>query len=79
MNHSVGGIFEIVLAARSSQIAISVPIPLQIAVDCCRQRKATYVKLAILIQHGPLDVLLNDVTAFMAVDVRCLYQCFDMV
>jgi len=53
-------VLQVVLSARCPQVAVVVNVPLQPAVDRRDYGEAADVKLAPLVQGGPLDVLLED-------------------
>ena len=79
MNHAIGGVLDVVLAAAGSQVAVLIPVALQVSVDCGRQSVAADVELAILVEKGSFDVLLDDVATPMAVHLLRLNQTLDVV
>lgn len=79
MNHAVRRIFEIILATTRPQVAILVPVALQVSIIRRRQGEASNIELAIFVQQGLLDVFLDDVTAFVTVDLLGLNQRLDVV
>lgn len=79
MDHAIGRVLQIILATGSPQVAVLVPVALQVSIIRARQREAPNVELAILVQQGLLDVFLNDVTAFVTVDLLRLNQRLDVV
>ena len=79
MNHAVGRVFDIVFAAARAQVPILVPVALEVAPDRRCQGVATDVELPTLVQQRPLNVLLNDVAALMAIDLLRLDQLLYMV
>ena len=70
MDESAGYVLDVVLAAAGAQVALGVVISLQIAIHSLGDSKAANVELAVLVEQRPLAVLLNDVAALLAVDVR---------
>ena len=79
MDHAIGRVLQIILATGSPQVAVLVPVALQVSIIRARQREAPNVELAILVKQGLLDVFLNDVTAFVTVDLLRLNQRLDVV
>lgn len=79
MDHAVGGIFEIVLAAARPQVAVSVPVRLQVSVGCRAQGEAANVELSVLVKKRLFDVLLDDVAAPMPIDLLSLNETLDVV
>ena len=79
MNHAIGSVLDVVLAAAGSQVAVLVPVALEVSVDRGRQRVAADVELATLVQKGPLNVLLNDVATPVAVHLLRLDQTLDVI
>ena len=74
MDHTICRILQVVFAAASSQISVSVPVSLKIAVHSCSQKVATDVELPILVKQRLLNVLLDDVAAAVAIHLLSLYQ-----
>ena len=72
MNHAVCRVFHVVLSAAGAQIAVLIPVALQVAIDGRGQGIATNVELAVLVEQGTLDVLLNNEAASVASDVLSL-------
>ena len=65
---------------RSTQIAIVVCEALESTIDECKHTKASDVKLALVVQSGPLDILLYNegfllVIIALAQDAFYLSQC----
>ena len=79
MNHSVGRVLDVVLAAARPQVAVLVPVGLQVSVDRSCHGVSANVEFAILVEKGPLNVLLDDVAALVAVHLLCLDQLLDVV
>ena len=79
MDHSVGRILDVVLATARPQVAVLVPVALQVSVDRGGHGVAANVEFAILVEQGPLDVLLDDVAALVAVHLLRLDQLLDVV
>ena len=79
VDHAVGGIFEIVLAAARPQVAVSVPVRLQVSVGCRAQGEAANVELSVLVKKRLFDVLLNDVAAPMPIYLLSLNETLDVV
>ena len=79
MNHAVRRILEIILATARPQVAILVPVALQVSIICRHQREASNIELAIFVKQGLLDVFLDDVTAFVTVDLLGLNERLDVV
>ena len=61
MDETVGNIFQSEFFATGSEVAISIPISLQITIDCTHQSKTTDIKLSVFIEKWLFNVLLNDV------------------
>jgi hypothetical protein len=74
VDHAVCRVFHVVLAAASPQVAIYVPVALQVTVDGRGQCVAADIELSVLVEQGSLDVFLNDVAAFVPVDLLGLHQ-----
>lgn len=72
MNHAISGVLDVVLTAARSKVTVSVPVALEIPIDCRRQCEAPDVELAILVQQWPFDVLLNDVAPLVTVYILIL-------
>ena len=79
MNHSVGRVLDVVLAAARPQVAVLVPVALQVSVDRSCHSVAANVEFTILVEKGSLNVLLDDVAALVAVHLLCLDQLLDVV
>jgi hypothetical protein len=69
MNHPVSDIFQIELFAACSEIALSVPIPLEIAIHCGHKCVTSDIKLPAFVQQWLLDVFLNDVRPLLTIDI----------
>lgn len=76
---SIGHVLKSELTRARPQVAIGVPIALQVASDRTHHREAPDVELAILVEQRFLDVLLDDVGASVAVYVGVLDQRLDVV
>lgn len=68
MNELRSEVFDIVLATSSSQIAILIEVPLHVAIHAGDQGVKPDVKLPALVEQRPFTVLLNYVTALLAVN-----------
>ena len=79
MNHAISCVLDVVLAAAGSQVAILIPVALEVSVDSGRQSVTADVELATLVEKGPLNVLLNDVATPVAIHLLCLDKTLDMV
>ena len=79
MNIPVGDILEGKLTATRPEIAIGVPIALQISIYCCHQSKAPDIKLSVLVEKRLLNILLNDVTSLHTIDCLVLYESLNMI
>ena len=79
MNVSVRNVLERKLLAAGSEVAICVPVALQVSVYGAHHGECSNIKLASLVEEWLLDVLLHDIGPFVAVDVRVLDQALDVV
>ena len=79
MNIPVGDILEGELTATRPEIAISIPIALQISIYCCHKSKAPDIKLSVLVEKRLLNILLNDVTSLHTIDCLVLYESLNMI
>ena len=79
MHISVGAVLETKLAAAGPEVALSVPVALQVAIDGAHKGEAADVELPALVQERLLDVLLDYVTPFDAVDIRIGHQTLYLV
>ena len=79
MHISVRNVLERKLFATCSEVAICVPVTLEVAIDCAHQSEGTDVELAALVEERFFDVLLHDVGPLVAVDVRVLDQALDVI
>jgi hypothetical protein len=77
MDVSVVHVSEAELSGTCAEVALLVPVALQIPVDGAHHGEAPDIKLSILVQQGLLNILLNDVTAFVATGV--VNKAFDLV
>ena len=79
MDESVGHILERELSAACPEIAIGIPIALQVAVDCAHHCECPDVELPVLVQQRLLDVLLDYVGPPVAIYIDILDQALDVV
>ena len=79
MYHTIGRVFQVVLATTRPKIAVCVPVRLQVSVLGRAESVAPNVELPILVQERLFYVLLNDVAAPVAVYLLCLNQTLDMI
>ena len=79
MYHTIGCVFQVVLAATRPKVPVCVPVRLQVSVLGRAERVAPNVELPILVQERLLDVLLNDIAAPVAVYLLCLNQTLDVI
>ena len=79
MDVSVGDVLQGELSATRAEVAVAVPIPLQISVYGAHHGEGTDIELPILVQQRLLDILLNDVRTLVPVNVRVLHQALDVV
>jgi hypothetical protein len=75
----IGDILNGELARARPQVAISVPITLEVAGNRAHHGEAPDVELPVLVEQRLLDVLLDDVGAAVAVHVGVLHQGLDVV
>ena len=73
------GVLRVVLSACGSQVAINIPVALQVAIAGNCHGVGSNVELSILVQQWLLHVLLNDVRSLPPIDVGLIDQAFDMV
>ena len=74
MDHPVLVILSCVLSGASPQVAILVPITLEVAVDCGGECVAPDVELAILVEEGLFDIFLHDIGSFLAIDLGLVHD-----
>ena len=79
MDVFVGDVFEGEFPGTRPQIAVLVPVALQVAIDAAHHGEGPDVELAVLIKKGPFDVLLDYVRSLVAIHVGVLYYAFDVV
>lgn len=70
VNKSVCNVLEIEVLAARAEVALVVPVTLQVSVDGGQQGVAPNIKLPSLVEKGLFNVLLYDVWPFLAVHVR---------
>jgi hypothetical protein len=74
MNHPVFVILRCVLSGTSPQVALLVPVALEVAVDGGGESEASDVELAVLVEEGLFNVFLNDVGSFLAILLRLVHH-----
>ena len=79
MDITVTQVLQGELTAAGSQVSIAIPVPLQVAIDAAHHAVDPYVELPVLVEHGFLDVLLDDVGSSVAINVYVLNYTFDVV
>ena len=79
MNHAIRRVFQVVLAATRPEVAICVPVRLQVAVDRGAEGVAPDIELPVLVQERLLNVFLNNVAASVAVYLLRLDQALDVL
>jgi hypothetical protein len=79
MDKPVGNILKSELTATCPQIAIGVPIALEITIYGRHQSKTPDIKLTVFVEKRLLDILLDDVTPFNTIHSRVLYQSLDVI
>lgn len=70
---------EAELSGTCAEVALLVPVALQIPIDGAHHGEAPDIKLPVLVQQGLLNILLNDVTAFVATGAGVVDKAFDLV
>lgn len=68
MDHPVLHIFQVEVLAARPEVALVVPVALQVSVDCRHHCEAADVKLPVLIEQWLLNVLLNYVGPLLPID-----------
>lgn len=79
MHESVGHILEREFSAARPEVAIAIPIALEIPIDGAHHRECPNVELPVLVQQRLLDVLLNYVGPPVAIHVHILDQTLDVI
>lgn len=79
MDHSIFVVLGAVLPRAGPQIPVLVPVALEVAVHSCCQRVGPDVELAIFVQEGLFDVLLDNVRSFLAVYLGIINDALNMV
>lgn len=79
MHKSIGHILEREFSAARPEVAIAIPIALQISIDGAHHRECPYVELSVLVEQRLLDVLLNYVGPPVAIHVHVLDQTLDVI
>jgi hypothetical protein len=70
VNEPISYVLQIEVFAACAQVAIAVPVPLQVTVNRRHQRVAADVKLAVLVEQRPLDILLNNIRSLLPIEIR---------
>jgi N-glycosylase/DNA lyase len=78
VDKSVRHVFYVVVAAGGSQVALSVVVALQVSINSLSDGEQTNIEFAVFIQKRFLTVLLNNVTAFLSVNVRVRYNTLNL-
>ena len=79
MHISVRDILEREFSTTGSEIALWVPIALQISIDAAHHCEAPDIKFTILVEQWLFNVLLNDVGPAITIYVSVLNQTFDVI
>ena len=79
MHKPVGDILEGELPATGPEIAIGIPVALQVAIDRAHEREASDIELTVLVQQRLLNILLYDVGTLYAIHSRVLDKTLDVV
>ena len=79
MHISVRDILEREFSTTGSEIALWVPIALQISIDTAHHCEAPDIKLTILVEQWLFNVLLNDVGPSITIYISVLNQTFDVI
>lgn len=69
MDQAVLNIFDVVLAAACSQVAVLIVVSLQVSIYGHGQRVTPDVELPVLVQKRPFTILLNNVGSLFSIDV----------
>lgn len=78
VNEPISYVLQIEVFAACAQVAIAVPVPLQVTVNRRHQRVAADVKLAVLVEQRPLDILLNNIRSLLPIEIRIWYDFFNL-
>ena len=70
MNEPIRHVFQVEVLAARAQVALIVPVALQVTVNGGHQRVAADVELAVLVQQRSLDILLNNIRSLLAIEIR---------
>ena len=79
MDEPVGDVLQRELLATGPEVALSVPITLEVAVDGAHQSEASNVELPVLVQKRLLNVLLDDVRSLGTIHNSILDEVLDVV
>ena len=79
MDHSVLVVLRCVLARARPQVAVLVPISLEVAVHRGGECVASDIELSVLIKEGLLNVFLDDIGAFLPVNLGLVNDRLDVV
>jgi len=79
VDKSVGNILEREFSAARPEVAIAIPVALEISIDGAHHRECPDVELSVLVQQRFLDVLLNYVRPPVAIHVHILDQTLDVI
>jgi hypothetical protein len=72
VNKSVCNIFKVEVLATGSEIALIVPIPLQITIHSSDEGVTSNVELSIFIKQWLFNVFLNDIGSFLPIHICIL-------
>lgn len=76
---AVVDVFDVELSAAGAQVALLVPVTLEVSVNSAHHRKDSDVELPALVQKRLLNVFLNYVTPTVAAQVHVLDQALNLV
>ena len=79
MHKPIGDILERKLPTTGPEVAIGIPVALQVAIDRAHQCKAPDVELTVLVQQRLLDILLYDVGPLHTVYCHVLDKALDVI
>ena len=69
MEQPVGAVLSVVLTTTGTQVSLSVPVTLQVAIGSHHQGERTDVEFTVLVKQGFFYVLLNNITSLLTIDL----------